>query len=82
MTEQFGYCGSAMDFAGMQQQQCAMAASIVHKDQLNLPGLSLIGGLDIQWKDDQRGFAALAVLSWPALSLVHIETSPVVTQIP
>lgn len=71
-----------MDFAEMQQQQCEMAASIVHKDQLTLPGLGLIGGLEIQWQDDQRGLAALAVLSWPALSLVHIETSPVFTLIP
>lgn len=71
-----------MNFAEMQQQQCAMAASIVHDDQLDLQGVSRIGGLDIQWKNDQQGVAALAVLSWPALSLVHVETSRVFTQIP
>lgn len=75
-------CDGAMDFAEMQQQQSAMAASIVHSDQLDLRGVSRIGGLDIQWKNDQQGVAALAVLSWPALSLVHIKTSPVFTQIP
>ena len=80
-AEHLEFCDSALDFAKLRQQQCAMAASIVHTDQLNLQGLSMVGGLGIHWKDDSRGFAALAVVSWPALSLVHTETSPVVTQI-
>ena len=37
---------TAMDFAGAQQQQCAMAASIVNEVQLTLHSLSMLRGLD------------------------------------
>lgn len=71
-----------MDAADMERQQIFMAASVIHNDQLDLHGLSLIGGLDIQWTDDHSGFAALTVLSWPDLALVHTESSPALTQVP
>lgn len=66
----------------MEQQQSSMATSVIHSDQLDLNSLSLIGGLDIQWSNDHSGVAALAVLSWPQLSLLHTETSTVMTQVP
>lgn len=71
-----------MDAAEMEQQQSSMAASVIRNDHLDFDSLSLIGGLDIQWTDQHRGFAALTVLSWPSLSLMHTECLPVVTQVP
>ena len=71
-----------MDFAAMTREQAAMSVHVEHTDALQLDDLRLLGGLDIQWLDDSQGIAALVVLSWPSLSLVHKHTIAVTTQVP
>lgn len=70
-----------MDTGEMELQQTCMTESIIHDNQLRLENLRLIGGLEIQWVDDHKGFAVLSALSWPELSLVHSQYSQAVTQI-
>ena len=71
-----------MDRGEMELRQIDMSESIIHDDQVKTNSLRLVGGLDIQWVDDNTGFAVLSVFSWPELSLVHTRNSQVYTQIP
>ena len=66
----------------MQQEQADMRGSIDPTDAFSLADLSRIGGLDIQWVDDNNGIGALVVLSWPSLDLVFHNTISVSTQVP
>ena len=71
-----------MNSMDMEQQQLAMASNVAFDDHIHPNSLNLIGGLDDQGTSDHQGSAALAVLSWPDMAVVHTETSRVWTQIP
>ena len=67
----------------LHELQTTMKQSIHCTDAVGPAELHLVGGLDIQWDSDgQKGFGALVVLSWPALSLVHQQTLACATQVP
>ena len=65
----------------LHELQTTMQQSIDRTDAVNPIELQLVGGLDIQWQG-QTGVGALAVLSWPALLLVHQQTLACSTQLP
>lgn len=65
----------------MSALQTAMRDEIDETDSLSTADLSTIGGLDIQWQE-QDGFGALVVLSWPSMSLLHQQTLACTTQVP
>ena len=65
----------------MSALQAAMRDDIDDTDSLNIAALNTIGGLDIQWHE-QNGFGALVILSWPSMSLLHQQTLACTTTVP
>lgn len=52
-------------------------------DHIDLAGIRLIGGLDIQWNNSgTEGVGVLAVLSFPGGELIHTEVEKTTTDVP
>jgi deoxyinosine 3'endonuclease (endonuclease V) len=55
----------------MEAQQDAWATQLTATDCHDRATLSVVGGLDTHWITEDEGVAALVVLSWPHLELLH-----------
>lgn len=71
-------------WALMEAQQLQWARCISQVDAICQQDIRLIGGFDIQWReeDELAGVAALVVLNWPQLQVVHTAHAKVRTSIP
>ena len=64
-----------VDWAAYDEEQTRLSCLVSSSDAIDIDQIHRIGGVDIQWDDDGfTGVAALVVLSWPDLTLIHTQT--------
>jgi len=66
---------AGVDWSAFDSEQSRISRLVLSTDAIDIDAIERIGGVDIQWDDDGiTGIAAMVVVSWPDLTVLHIDT--------